>query len=279
MPELPEAETMARELSARTSGWLVAEVLVNFPAIVATDLKAFPELLTGREILGVGRQGKWIVMDLAGDHHLVIHLKMTGQFHFDAWPPTSGAWPAHCHAAFRLTAPGSPGQEQTLFYKDTRKFGRLRAFGPGELPSFLDRLGLGPDALTASTEEYHQRLTSRRGKLKAVLLDQSVIAGFGNIYADETLLAARLSPLRPVETLTLTETKALRSEGQRILQAAIECRGSTVSNYQAPEGAGSYQDHHLAYGKADQPCPFCGQSLKGVKIGGRTTVYCPQCQK
>jgi formamidopyrimidine-DNA glycosylase len=218
-------------------------------------------------------------LELAGERFLLVHLKMTGQFHFDAWPPNAGGWPPHCHAAFRLKNPSSPGSERTLFYKDARKFGRLRAFGPGELDPFLANLNLGPDALTAPPGEYHQRLASSRGKLKAALLDQTVIAGFGNIYADETLLAARLSPLRPAGSLTLKEATALRSEGQRILNKAIECRGSTVSSYQAPEGAGSYQDHHLAYGQAGKPCPYCGQPLEKTQVGGRTTVYCPNCQK
>jgi formamidopyrimidine-DNA glycosylase len=204
---------------------------------------------------------------------------MTGQFHFDSWPSIAGSWPAHCHAAFRLKNPASPEGERTLFYKDTRKFGRLRAFGPGELAPFLSSLNLGPDALAASSEEYHQRLSGSRGKLKAALLDQSVVAGFGNIYADETLLAARLSPLREARTLSLEEARALRDQAQAILNKAILCRGSTVSSYKAPEGAGSYQDHHQAYGQAGKPCPFCGKALEKTQVGGRTTVYCPHCQK
>ncbi|MDR0548978.1 MAG: bifunctional DNA-formamidopyrimidine glycosylase/DNA-(apurinic or apyrimidinic site) lyase [Deltaproteobacteria bacterium] len=279
MPELPEAETMARELMAKTRGWLIAEVLVNFPPIVASDFRDFTDLLKGREILKVGRVGKWIHFGLEGDHDLLVHLKMTGQFHFDAWPGAKGVWPAHCHAAFRLTNPKSPNEERTLFYKDTRKFGRLRAFGPGELEPFLTSLNLGPDALTATHLEYHQRLSSRKGKLKAVLLDQSVLAGFGNIYADETLLAAKLSPIREAKTLSLEEASVLKEEAREILTKAIECRGSTVSSYQAPEGAGSYQDHHKAYGQAGQPCPFCEKPLKKTSVGGRTTVYCPFCQK
>jgi formamidopyrimidine-DNA glycosylase len=265
---------MARELAAKTLGWKIAEVLVNFAPIVASDWQSFTDLLTGREIELVKRIGKWIHFVLTQDHHLLIHLKMTGQFHFDAWP--SSEWPSHCHAAFRLT---HQSQEQTLFYKDTRKFGRLRAFGPGQLEIFLNHLNLGPDALLASAKDYHERLVNTKGKLKAVLLDQTVLAGFGNIYADESLFAAKLSPLREAKTLTLEEVKNLHGQAQRILKKAIDCRGSTVSSYQAPEGAGSYQDHHKAYGKAGQPCPHCGQVLVKTVVAGRSTVFCPKCQK
>jgi formamidopyrimidine-DNA glycosylase len=279
MPELPEAETMARELAAKTTGWVLAEALVNFPPIVASDLKSFSTILKGREIVKVGRAGKWIVFCLSGDNALLVHLKMTGQFHFDAWPKDALSWPAHCHAAFRLIDPRDPSKETAFFYKDARKFGRLRAFGPGELDPFLTALNLGPDALAASPEEYLERLLNSRLKLKAALLDQSVIAGFGNIYADETLLAAKLSPLRETKTLTLAEATTLHGEAQKILLKAIELRGSTVSSYKAPEGAGSYQNHHKAYGQAGRPCPYCGEALKKTKAAGRTTVYCQFCQK
>ncbi|MDR1083393.1 MAG: bifunctional DNA-formamidopyrimidine glycosylase/DNA-(apurinic or apyrimidinic site) lyase [Deltaproteobacteria bacterium] len=280
MPELPEAETMARELAQKTLGHKIAEVQVSYPAIVASDLSSFSSLLTGRKVLQVRRLGKRIVFDLAGGHNLLIHLKMTGQFKFcDFWPGSNPeSWPPHCHAAFKIKK-NSPQKDETLFYQDTRKFGRLRAFGPGEMDEFLAGLNLGPDALSAGPEDYHRLLSASRGQLKAVLLNQSVLAGFGNIYADETLLAAKLSPLRPAMSLTLNEARTLQAEAQRILTQAIECRGSTVSSYTAPQGAGSFQNHHKAYGQAGQPCPFCGEKLLKTRVGGRTTVYCPFCQK
>ncbi|MDR1395762.1 MAG: bifunctional DNA-formamidopyrimidine glycosylase/DNA-(apurinic or apyrimidinic site) lyase [Deltaproteobacteria bacterium] len=277
MPELPEAETVAREMAARTRGWKIAQVLVNYAPIVASDWKSFSGLLENRTIDQVRRLGKFIVFDLSGGHNLVVHLRMTGQFHFGPFPKEKDRWPAHCHAAFRLVR--SSKKEEAFFYQDTRKFGRLRAFGEGELEPFLSSLNLGPDALTADPDDFHRRLTGTRRKLKAVLLDQTVISGFGNIYADETLLAARISPLREARLLTFQETEVILAEGRRILLKAIECRGSTVSSYQAPEGAGSYQDHHLAYGRGGKPCPFCGRNLEKIKAGGRTTVYCPGCQK
>ncbi|MDR1872352.1 MAG: bifunctional DNA-formamidopyrimidine glycosylase/DNA-(apurinic or apyrimidinic site) lyase [Deltaproteobacteria bacterium] len=280
MPELPEAETMARDLAAKTVGLTISKVLVSYPPIVASDKDAFSSLLTGQTITQVGRVGKWILLDLTQNRNLLIHLKMTGQFEFGSFPKDLGDFPPHCHAAFGLIEPNDSIIKTTLFYKDTRKFGRLRAFGPGELAPFLNNLNLGPDALTASAEEYHVRLTkAARKKLKAALLDQTILAGFGNIYADETLLAARLSPLKAAGDLTLAEATILRTEAIRILNLAITHRGSTVSSYKAPDGAGSYQDQHLAYGKQGQPCPFCGQPLTKTTVGGRTTVHCPSCQK
>ncbi|MDR1578287.1 MAG: bifunctional DNA-formamidopyrimidine glycosylase/DNA-(apurinic or apyrimidinic site) lyase [Deltaproteobacteria bacterium] len=279
MPELPEVETMVRELAAKTQAWRISEVLVHYAPIVASAWESFSSWLVGQDIEAVTRIGKWILFSLTEDRHLLIHLKMTGQFHFDVWPEELGGWPPHCHAAFRLINHAQEPLERTLYYKDTRKFGRLRAFGPGQLNPFLASLNLGPDALIATAQEYRQRLTQAPGSLKAALLDQTVLAGFGNIYADETLIAAHLSPFRKAKTLTIDEATALHTQAQRILNHAIECRGSTVANYQAPEGAGSYQNHHLAYGKAGQPCPFCGRALNKIKVNGRGTVYCPFCQK
>ncbi|MDR2300862.1 MAG: bifunctional DNA-formamidopyrimidine glycosylase/DNA-(apurinic or apyrimidinic site) lyase [Deltaproteobacteria bacterium] len=277
MPELPEAETMARDLNSRVADQTISEVLVSFDKIVASDLSTFAPTLIGQKIERVGRIGKWIKFDLSSGGALLAHLKMTGQFVMGDWPgDLSGEWPAHTRAAFLLTGENS---RQTLFYRDIRKFGRLRAFSPDGLRDFLKELGLGPDPLKLEPADFHSIVSGKKARLKQVLLDQGVIAGLGNIYVDESLFAAALSPFRLATTLSPEETSNLLTQIQRVLAKAIELRGSTVENYQGLEGPGSFQDHHLVYGKHGQNCPKCGEGLAKGRVGGRGTTYCPACQK
>jgi formamidopyrimidine-DNA glycosylase (fpg) len=278
MPELPEVQTIAADLDELVGGSIIEAVAVNYPKIVAGEVDHFIRLVSGAEINKIERFGKWIRFLLtgpAGPAAMLVHLKMTGQFELGSWPEP-GAWPAHAHAAFRLA--GRPAGQDTLFYRDIRKFGRLRAFDEGELAEFLGHLGLGPDPLTVEPEEFFQRLTARKGRLKCVLLDQTTVAGLGNIYVDEGLFAAKLSPLRSAATLSRAETDRLLAETQRILKASIKARGSTTSNYQGLKGGGGFQHSHQAYGRTGQPCSHCGSPLERCLVGGRATHYCPQCQ-
>ncbi|MDR1546683.1 MAG: bifunctional DNA-formamidopyrimidine glycosylase/DNA-(apurinic or apyrimidinic site) lyase [Deltaproteobacteria bacterium] len=277
MPELPEAETMARDLGRAVTGRTISEVLVAYWPIVASDHDEFARLLAGRRIEGASRLGKWVRLDLSGGAALLVHLKMTGQFLLGEWPgSTDGPWPPHARAAFRLTGEGEP---LTLFYRDVRKFGRLRAFEADGLRAFLDELALGPDPFQASPEEFHRLVSGKRGALKAVLLDQQTVAGLGNIYVDESLFAAGLSPWRPAGGLSRAESDSLLARAREILATAVELRGSTVGNYQGLEGAGAYQGRHQVYGKSGWPCPRCGETLVKSVVGGRSSVHCLKCQK
>lgn len=278
MPELPEVQTIASDLDELVGGAVIEEAAVSYPKIVAGDVNRFIELVSGAAIDRVERFGKWIRFSLsgpAGPAAMLVHLKMTGQFHLGSWPGP-GPWPPHAHAAFRLA--GRPSDRDTLFYKDMRKFGRLRAFDPAELEIFLDQLSQGPDPLTVKPDEFHRRLTARKGRLKCVLLDQTTVAGLGNIYVDEGLFAAGISPLRSAASLSRAETDRLLAEFKRILTASIKARGSTTSNYQGLKGGGSFQKSHQVYGHTGRPCPICGAPFERCLVGGRSTHYCPHCQ-
>ncbi|MDR1043944.1 MAG: bifunctional DNA-formamidopyrimidine glycosylase/DNA-(apurinic or apyrimidinic site) lyase [Candidatus Adiutrix sp.] len=280
MPELPEVQTIASDLDDIVGGRRIIQAAVAYPKIVAGDSRRFVDFVSGAKIEKVERFGKWIRFGLAGPAGpaaMLAHLKMTGQFQLGAWPEEGRAWPAHCHAAFQLS--GLPPGQDALFYRDIRKFGRLRAFDPGELEEFLRALAQGPDPLTVSPDEFHRRLSARRGRLKAVLLDQGCVSGLGNIYVDESLFAAGLSPLAAADSLSRAETDLLLKEARRILKAAIEARGSTTSNYKGLKGGGSFQLAHQVYGRAGEPCPKCGAALTRRVVAGRTTHYCPHCQK
>ena len=276
MPELPEVETIAADLNEMVRGLTIAEALVNREKIIAGQAKIFALRLAGAKIEEVCRLGKWLHFRLGGPFgpvHLLAHLKMTGQFLLEPWAD-SRVWPKHVHAALCL-AP-SPGL--ALFYRDIRQFGRLRALNQAEWAVFLEKLNLGPDPLMVTAEEFHQRLTARRGRLKPTLLNQAVVAGFGNIYADESLFAARLSPFISAALLSRAETGRLLREAKRIFTAAIAARGSTTNNYQGLKGGGAYQARHLVYGRAGRPCPVCGTAIQRLALGGRGTHICPSCQ-
>ncbi|MDR0621281.1 MAG: bifunctional DNA-formamidopyrimidine glycosylase/DNA-(apurinic or apyrimidinic site) lyase [Deltaproteobacteria bacterium] len=276
MPELPEVETIAKDLRKMIAGLTIAEVKVDYGKIVGTDLAGFAPSLTGRTIGDVGRIGKWLKMDLDSGFTLLAHLKMTGQFVLEEKPGAlASQWPAHARVGFKLVG---EGVEKTLFYLDIRKFGRLRVFDQESLTNYLDFLALGPDPLNLNSDRFHKIITSKKGRLKQILLDQTLVSGLGNIYADESLFAASLSPNRTTDSLTKLETAHLLAKIQAILTEAIEFRGSTVENYRALDGPGSFQDRHQVYGKSGKPCPKCGQILVKIRIGGRGTVHCPACQ-
>jgi formamidopyrimidine-DNA glycosylase len=268
---------MARELHQRVAGSVITEVLVAYDKIVASELGNFERTLKGQTIRQVGRIGKWIKVDLESGGALLAHLKMTGQFIMGDWPGNKwDHWPNHARAGFLLTGPAG---KEGLFYRDTRKFGRLRAFDPVELSEFLDELALGPDPLEINPVEFHLLISAKKNPLKQVLLNQQIIAGLGNIYVDESLFAALLAPKRLASDLSPQESARLLKHIKRILNQSIENRGSTVSDYQGLEGPGSFQDLHLVYGKAGKNCPVCGEILTKSRVAGRGTTHCPKCQK
>ena len=274
MPELPEVQTIADDLDEAVRGLTIVEAAVGCEKLIPGGAESFRRRLAGARIEEVRRLGKWLHFRLARNRepaHLLVHLKMTGQFQLGPWP-APGGWPKHVHAALRLAG------AEALLYRDIRKFGRLRAFDQAGFEAFLKELNLGPDPLTVTAEEFHRRLTARRGRLKAVLLDQATVAGFGNIYADESLFAARLSPLAPAAGLSPAETGRLLRAARRIFTAAIAARGSTTSNYQGLKGGGTFQASHQVYGRAGRPCPACGSAILRLVVGGRSTHVCPACQ-
>jgi formamidopyrimidine-DNA glycosylase len=280
MPELPEVHTIAADLDEIVGGHTIEAVAVSFDKIVATDPARFHQLLTGAAIEKVARFGKWIRFSLKnseGPAAMLVHLKMTGQFHLGQWPQGEADWPPHTRAAFKIS--GFPPESDTLFYKDIRKFGRLRAFDLMDLEEFTERLNLGPDPFEMDFDDFHQRLSAKKGRLKAVLLDQEVLAGLGNIYVDEVLFAARLLPTTAAAKVSREDSGLILAEARRILAASIAARGSTTSNYQGLKGGGSFQKQHKIYGRAGQPCPVCGTAIEKTLVAGRGTHHCPHCQQ
>lgn len=274
MPELPEVEQVVRSLRGDLLGRSMVSLEVFHTAVLHEPLgdeEAFQEALTDRVIQGVRRRGKYILLDL-DQGHLICHLRMTGKLMVVSQASTRSA---HRHLQIHLS------DGRLLVYDDVRRFGgfALVKEDPLKMPP-LNRLGVEPLDEAWSGEVLYQRLRGRAVPIKNFLLDQHEIAGIGNIYADEALFRAGIRPRKRSNRLTRREAATLFEAIQTVLQEAIRLGGSTIRDYRDGHGeAGSFQDFHQVYGRAGKPCFICHHLLKRIQIGGRTTVYCPHCQR
>ena len=291
MPELPEVETMARDLAPLLVGATISEAWWDWYKVVRhPDVTTFAREIAGSRVLGVGRRAKWLVVDLSEARVLAIQVKMTGQLFV---LPAGVVHDKHVH--LRLTLDSGPVAGGTshpgkrwLLFRDVRKFGRmglyrrsadgtiLGADGQGEL---FAAFGPEPLAPTFTLPRFREHLRRRRGRLKSTLLDQSFIAGVGNIYADEALWRARLHPLRSIPTLRPPDERRLHTSIRAVLEEAIERRGSSVDDYTAPEGDGEMQHHLDAYQRTGLPCHRCGRPIRRLELAQRGTHFCSWCQR
>ena len=262
MPELPEVETVVRSISPYITGHVILHAEVFSRRVTRGPFATTTRALTGKTIEKVRRQGKQIFMQLDRGI-LYVHLGMTGKL---LW---NGQRTKYARAILEL-------DNGTLIFDDIRQFGRFEYFP--EIPDFLARSG--PDALTVSAAEFLERLKRHSGHIKPLLLNQSFIAGVGNIYADESLFAARIHPRARASRLSKLRAEELHRQVVAILELAIRHRGSSISNYVDADGAGgSYQQQHNVYGRKGEPCPRCGTAIRRIVLGQRGTHYCPHCQR
>lgn len=270
MPELPEVETVARGL-APLIGRTFTGVTVAWPRTIAyPQVGEFKENIAGRRVESVGRRGKYVVIGL-DQGCLLIHLKMSGRLRI---APASVPPGKHAHTLFDLD-----NDRQLRFY-DTRKFGRVYLVDDPE--QVTARLGPEPLSDEFTLARFRQRLARRSGRLKSLLMNQQFLAGVGNIYADEALFAARLHPLRKADSLSPAEQARLYEAIRSILSRAIASRGTTLDDggYRDATGqAGAYQDQIAVYGRKGSPCPMCQTPIERMRIGGRSSHFCPQCQE
>jgi formamidopyrimidine-DNA glycosylase len=271
VPELPEVETVVRDLRPLLTGRRLASVTVSRHALRRPWSKAWAALLAGRRIEEVRRRGKWIVLPLDGEASLVFHLGMTGQL---TVAPAAEPVPDHTHLRIDL----DDGRQ--LRFRDVRRFGSAALFPDGaSLGRFFEQLDLGPEPFDLDPAAWRQKLSRTDRCLKAVLLDQRVVAGVGNIYADESLFEARLHPARVAASLSAAEAGRLRKAVATVLARAIGRRGSTIRDYVGGSGLrGGYQEEFRAYQRTGRPCRRCGTPIQGTRLAGRSTHYCPHCQ-
>ena len=272
MPELPEVETIRRVLAPQLAGRTIGAVTLTHAETAAhPSAAAFCAALPGRRILSLGRRGKYLSLQLDRGE-LVVHLRMTGSL--QAVPQN---WPALPYTQAVLALSGG----WKLRFDDQRRFGRLWLLAPGEADTFTGRAALGPEPFDpALTGAYLARVFGQsRRAVKSCLLDQSAVAGIGNIYSDEILFAARLHPARAACTLSAAEWDRLAAAIPARLAYFIDCNAVTPEQYRAMRGREYRNTPFLQmYGHAGAPCPVCGATLCRAVIGGRSSVSCPHCQ-
>lgn len=268
MPELPEVETIRAQLEPRLRGRALARVEILDPRLTRpSDRLAVAALLEGARISSIERRGKYLLLQFEDGRMLLVHLRMTGGFGF---APTT-----HERAVLELD------DGTRLVYRDVRRFGTWLLLEEDEAWPYLARKN-GPEPLGPrfTSSWLAAQLARRKAAVKAVLLDQRIVAGLGNIYADEALWRARVSPLRPANELSEAAIARLHRAIRAALRAGIARQGSTLRDYAAPDGAsGSMQDEFRVYGRGGEPCHRCGAPIAKTRVGGRGTWYCPRCQR
>ncbi|MDD9942623.1 MAG: bifunctional DNA-formamidopyrimidine glycosylase/DNA-(apurinic or apyrimidinic site) lyase [Myxococcales bacterium] len=291
MPELPEVEITLRKLRPALVGRSVSALDTSANSyFFVTPPNVLKRGVEGRRAVDLVRRGKYLVLLLDDGRRLLLHLGMTGQL-FVAGEgsvellPTTGRGTLkpsqqqrfspdkHTHLVFRLTGDGGD-----VYFRDPRKFGKVQLLGPRQPCERLDKLG--PDALGVTAEHLRAAARGRRGAVKGLLLNQAVLAGVGNIYADEALFLARIRPGRAAGRVTRAEHEALAQALRSVLQRSIETGGSSISDYVHPDGQrGSYQLGRMVYARAGEPCSQCGATIAHRTVAQRSSHYCPSCQR
>lgn len=273
MPELPEVETVRRGLERLILGCTINKVTIHYPRLVVSDREEFAAALTGAKLLVMKRRGKYLLFDF-GMKTMISHLRMEGKYLL--FPTEQVPDNKHFHAFFELD------NDQTLVYQDVRKFGTLELVATADLLGYFTKKKIGPEPVKKdfAYAPFERVVLASKKLIKPHLLDQSLVAGLGNIYADEVLWAARVHPQRSSKSLKKSEIKRLHTEIIRILQLGIDQGGSTIRTYRNALGQdGQMQDFLQVYGKTGQACSRCGQAIVKIQVAGRGSHFCPKCQK
>lgn len=266
MPELPEVETVVRELNDRVRNRIIKAIHVFWNRSLQNPADEFVRLLPGKKIIRVSRRGKYIFVHCSGSIQFSIHLRMTGKLIFEL--------PEQERKHLRVEIDFADGS--SLYFVDSRKFGKMKLW-PSTKPILAE---LGPEPLEASTILRVLRGLKTARPIKAVLLDQKILAGLGNIYADEALFHSGIHPLTPAASLKKIEQKKLGLVIPEILKNAIARNGTTLRDYRTTRNSsGGNQDHLSVYGQPEHPCPKCRNLIRRIRIGGRSSHFCPACQK
>jgi len=292
MPELPEVETIVRDLRSYAMGRVITGLVIREKAlahIIQMEPTCFFQGIMGQSIVTVLRRGKYIIIPLSNNNVLVFHLGMTGKLLIKESPDVSfdelltgdNYVDKHTHILIELLDPSGENEDVDIHFNDVRLFGNVWLVEDVRDIENLDVPGLknlGPDALGITLEEFGGIMRTKRA-IKAVLLDQSKIAGVGNIYADEACFASSIYPATRGSSLTEEQLMKLWFAVKSVLKQGIKYRGSSTSDYRTVDGSkGSFQLYHRVYGKTGQECVECGSDIERVKLAGRSTHYCPTCQ-
>ncbi|MBI2446346.1 MAG: DNA-formamidopyrimidine glycosylase [Parcubacteria group bacterium] len=292
MPELPEVQTIINDLNKKVKGLTITKVWTDWPKYFKRSpghFDGFKKTVTGEKINKVWRLGKNIIFDLSGNKKILIHQKMTGHLLIGKWKVENGKWIAvengllaekvngYIHVMFWLS------NKSMLALSDLRKFAKILVVSEKDFKNLEDVKNIGPDPLKPDFRfnDFKSLVVKKRGVIKKVLMDQNVVSGIGNIYADDILFIAKIHPLKKIETLSDKELKAIFEATKKILKKAVKLRGTSTSDYRDTSGKkGGYGNVRLTYQREGEKCPNkCGGIIKRIKIGSRSAHFCPKCQK
>jgi formamidopyrimidine-DNA glycosylase len=291
MPELPEVEVTRRRIAPVLVGRTFTRVRTTKPSyFFITSPDKLRRGLEGRAVSGLARRGKYLLAELEGGWQLLLHLGMTGQLfssnvasvrllsasaRASLAPESQLRFEPDAHTHLQLAFADDGPQ---VFFRDVRKFGKVQLLAPGEASERLEKLG--PDALELTGDRLFTATRGRAVAIKSLLLDQAVIAGAGNIYADEALFLAGVRPTRRAQKVKRDECERIAEGLTRVLLRSIETGGSSISDYVAPDGSdGAYQDERRVYAREGEACSKCGMAIKRIVIGQRSAHYCAGCQR
>ncbi|MDD2435586.1 MAG: DNA-formamidopyrimidine glycosylase [Bacilli bacterium] len=273
MPELPEVETVKEALKKKVLNKRIMDVKIYYPNIIEYPMAdEFKNRIINQKINDIKRRGKWLVFEL-DDDYLLSHLRMEGKYNI---VDPSKDHNKHEHISFLLD------NNQELRYQDTRKFGKMHLIEKDQLLNRkpLNELGLEPWDQTLTTKYLKDKYQNKKLPIKTVILDQSIIVGIGNIYADEILYLSKINPLKEAKKLTSQELQKIIDNTKLVLERAIKAGGTTIRTYSSVDGIhGLFQQELLVHRKEGEPCQVCHQDIIKIKVNGRGTYYCPICQK
>lgn len=272
MPEMPEVETVRRTLSGLVKGKTIKEVVAWYPKIIVGDSDKFAEQLAGKTILDIDRYGKYLLIRLSDDLTIVSHLRMEGKYRLVA---KNTPKQKHEHVEFVFT------DGDALRYDDVRKFGRMQLVETGteKIVTGISKLGPEPNTPEFSLSYFEKALSRKHKNIKTTLLDQTVVCGLGNIYVDEVLWTSKIHPLSDPSKISSKAIADLYEAIDATIAEATELQGTTVHTFMDANGNfGGYQDRLKVYGHVGEECPRCGTILEKIKVNGRGTTFCPQCQ-
>ncbi|MFA5604036.1 MAG: DNA-formamidopyrimidine glycosylase [Bacilli bacterium] len=273
MPELPEVETVKETLKRQILNNKIVDVKVNYPKIIEfPNVSEFIKQIKNQQIIDIKRRGKWLMFELE-NYFLLSHLRMEGKYNIK---PIGTIENKHEHVIFVLD------NNYELRYQDTRKFGKMHLIKKEEVYDSrpLNELGLEPNDEKLTINYLKEKYKNKSLPIKTVLLDQQIIVGIGNIYADEILFLSKINPLKKSKDLTKKELQLIIDNTKIVLEKAIRAGGTTIRSYTSSEGVhGLFQHELLVHGKEGEPCKDCNETLIKIKVGGRGTYYCKKCQK
>ena len=271
MPELAEVETVRNTLKKRILNKTIKCVNVRYPKMIESNLEDFKKILVGRSFLDIKRRGKWLIFDL-GDYYLLSHLRMEGKYFIKSHEEELNK---HEHVIITFI------DDTDLRYHDTRKFGRMNLIKKEDLvvAEEIAKQGLEPGDKNLTAKYLVDKFKKKRLPIKTVLLDQTIISGLGNIYANEVLFAAGLDPFKKACDVSLEEASKIVDESNRIIKEAIKMGGTTIKSYTSSLGVtGRFQQYLCVHKREGMPCLKCGTTILNMKINGRSTYFCPKCQ-